>query len=283
MTKSTLVIGDVHGHLDRLAALLEQENIIRDEGNGEWQRINHDVEVVQLGDLGHFGKGGSPTGDLLSYEYASEWLDIVLWGNHDRAVVDESIHAFKGFQRPRPEVRHIMQLLRFDGKLRLAWEAHGWFISHAGLALAFKYNNISDELKSDPRELADWLNDQDDLWLDGHKDGIHKVAHAIRDAISSRRGGRSKFGGILWRDINENLYQRFPQVFGHTADSKHEVQFCWEKGHTRKFDSIPEAAFDKTDGKLSYCIDIGGKGDNPGDECLAGIWLPEQRIVKVTF
>jgi hypothetical protein len=53
--KPTLVIGDVHGHLDRLTALLEQEEVIARNDSDGYDRVNHDVRVVQVGDLGHFG------------------------------------------------------------------------------------------------------------------------------------------------------------------------------------------------------------------------------------
>jgi hypothetical protein len=265
--KPTLVIGDVHGHLDRLAALLEQEGIVRDKGNGEWERINHDVEVVQLGDLGHFGDG-SPTGDLLCYEYAKDWIDVLLWGNHDRAVID-SWHAFRGYTKPRPEVYHLMKLYEHEGKLRWAVARHGHLITHAGLHRRFHYNKPPID-KTNPEDVAQWINGA----LTGEDD---QDRAAVRHAISRRRGGSSSAGGILWRDIDESLYDRFPQVFGHSADHKnHAIRYVWGKGHTRKLEHVPEHVEN-----LSYCIDVGGKGDLPSDDCLAGIYLPEGRIVRV--
>ncbi len=279
--KPTLIIGDVHGHFDRLSALLTQEGIIEPMDNGDCRRINHDVEVVQLGDLGHFGKGGSPTGDLLCYLEGQRWLDVILWGNHDRAVVD-STHMFTGYTKPRIETYHLLKTLRAEGKLKLAHEAHGWVLTHAGLSSQFKNQNVPERYKTDAAEFVQWINWQDKLSFKGHFEAVDREFIAVRDAISPYRGGRSRVGGILWRDIREGLHMKFPQVFGHTADLKsHSVRYCWERGNTRDFESIPEAAFDKTDGKLSYCIDIGGKGDLGTDQCLMGLWLPEQRIVRV--
>ena len=87
--------------------------------NGFGERIRDDVTVVQLGDLGHFGDTGSPGGDYFCWKAAfdSDWLDIVLWGNHDRAVIDAQ-HAFKGYSHPRAEVRHFMRELELRRKLR---------------------------------------------------------------------------------------------------------------------------------------------------------------------
>src|SRR5687767_7086069 len=125
MAKRTLVVPDVHGHFDRLLALLSQEGIVDPKTE---ERINHDVEVVQLGDLGHFGQGGTPTGDMFCYDVARTWFDIVLWGNHDRAVVDGT-HAFTGQEQPRDETYHLMHILDKMGKYKFAWAAHNWLLT----------------------------------------------------------------------------------------------------------------------------------------------------------
>lgn len=227
----SLVIGDVHGHLDRLAALLEQEGIIREIGDGEFERIDFDTEVVQLGDLGHFGFDGSPTGDLLSWQYANEWIDVLLWGNHDRAVVEERV-VHSGYRKPSPEVIHLMRIYEAEGKLKWAHEAHGHLMTHAGLHPLF--GSVS----------AEYLNSDE-------ADDIHV-------AIPRARGGRHEAGGILWRDISEDLHKR-PQVFGHSASREHQVRYVGD----------------------SVCIDIGGKGDKPGDACLAGLYLPDRTVVRI--
>jgi len=264
----TLVIGDVHGKYDRLRALLVQEGIVDDQTG---RRINRDVKVVHLGDLGHFGgASGSPTGDQMCWEVAEEWLDIVLWGNHDRAVVDAS-HVFTGYEHPQPIVRHTMQVMEAEGKLCWAYAAHGHLVTHAGLHSRFKYNDVPID-KTDPVAVAEWLNMRGEDNMD-----ISIDQAAARHAVGRRRGGRSPHGGILWRDIEENLYSEFPQVFGHSADHKsHAVRYCWEKGLTRKLESVPDHVKE-----VSYCIDVGGKGDRPGDNCLAGIWLPSGDVVRV--
>ena len=286
----TLVIGDVHGHFDRLEALLKQEGILGEcsscdglgqipgvvldvapdgiqtwsectscEGDGQ-RRINHDVNVVQLGDLGHFGGStGSPGGDVLCYQYAPRWLDLLLWGNHDRAVID-TYHIFSGFETPGMEVKHMMHGLYAMDKLRVAHAAHGFLITHAGLHAQWKQQPGVDVDKNDPYAVAEWLNDND-WWPNGDKP--ESPATPVIDAIGYRRGGPSPYGGILWRDRNEKLYDGFPQVFGHSAD---------KDGLVRRFS---HDAFDPT-GK-HWCIDIGGKMNAR----LAGIWLPSQKIVRI--
>lgn len=313
---NVFVIGDVHGNLDRLEALLKQEGLLERcdhcDGAGVLQgdcrhpyqheymctcpeedclncmgigivRAKTDVTIVQVGDLGHWGQGGSPTGDTLCYKYVTEnrWADVVLWGNHDRAMVDNQ-HAFNGFI-PDYQTAHFLSILQEEGRLQTAFEAHGFLITHAGLALSFRDQKVSDELKTDLTKFVDWINDEDDKYLAQPVKSrdisvLDKQAMGIINAIGARRGGWSSVGGILWRDINEGLYMGWRQIFGHSADhKKHMVRACDAKSHTRNLDGQYGC---------SYCIDIGGKpgrvsehGYNPN--CLAGIWLPSEKIVRV--
>lgn len=285
--KPVLAIGDVHGHLNRLEALLRQGGIIGEcpncGGSGdkllerfepelmeprveEWSecptcqgdgvaRLRDDCLVVQLGDLGHFGSSweygkmvpGSSMGDMLTYSFAKKWIDIVLWGNHDRAVIDK-YHEFTGYIAPAPETFRIMKDLRDEGRQLLAYSAHGFLLTHAGLHSQFKHNQRPEETTSDPVACAKFINEECDLALNG-----------ITDAISTKRGGRSVYGGILWRDASESLYGGFRQIFGHT--SKPKIRRYYTKAG------------------VSLCIDVGDKDNGR----LAGIWLPEERIVEVNL
>lgn len=232
--KPTLAIGDVHGHFDRISLLLEQEGIIN--ANGE--RIRSDCEVIQLGDLGHFGKGGSPTGDMLCYEYADKWFDGMCWGNHDRPLLDDS-SVFAGYERPDRYVYDCIDTLMRKNKVRMAWAKNGFLLTHAGLhkALPPKSANVSE----DAEDIAKWIRETPECW----------------HAISSLRGGRHPYGGVLWRDAREKLNGIVPQVFGHSARDK-----------VRQY---------QTQAGTSYCVDVG----SPTNGRLAGIWLPECRIVEV--
>lgn len=315
-TKPTLVIGDTHGHLDRLEALLKQEGIIarclRCDGTGDIQADNLDpspgfcsacegdgitrtlkpATVVHLGDVGHFGYTSSPTGDMLTYKYARKWCDIVLWGNHDRAVID-AFHRFNGYDvgfSNAQIIRHMMAAMVNEGKMRLAYAAHGHLMTHAGLHYEWTNQKDIDFPKDDPYAFADWINEND--WypegdkpgrrLDGSFRGISDVNQAdiVRDAISWYRGGNGKMGGILWRDRAEPLYFGFPQIFGHSADRSGFIRYFTQPNEfEEKLDFFLEDGEEQQpEGKdWSVCIDIGGK-----DEArLAAIWLPEKRIVRV--
>lgn len=246
--KRTLVIGDCHGHRDRLEALLKQEGILSECPDSGMVRRNYDdVEVVQLGDLGHFGK--SQAQDRSIWESGLKWIDVILWGNHDRAVVDKDSHFFVGYEEPFPDTIELLKKATKSKQLRLAHEAHGFLLTHAGLHSAYKYNKGP---QGDATAIANWLNQLE------HEDSRDEDFLAVRDAVGSTRGGRSPYGGILWRDCSESLYDPVRQVFGHS--SKDKVRQYQSKG--------------KRD---SFCIDVG----NQFNGRLAAIWLPDETVVEV--
>ena len=259
-------IGDVHGHLDRLQSLLMQEGLIASR-DGMVQRTHPEVEIISLGDLGHFGANQdgspkSPTADLLSYSYGQQWLDLILWGNHDRYLVDD-VHAFGGCAKPSFAVMHIIRSLMSEGRMPLALERHGFLLTHAGLSKSFMYQkNVDPEIKYNPKLFADWINEGADP-----RAIVSDAQMTVRDAISGRRGGWANAGGILWRDINEKLYPSFRQVFGHSAGK--EVRYCDDASFTYDRELAPKDP--------SYCIDI-GSADNGR---LAGIYLPSERIATI--
>jgi hypothetical protein len=186
-------------------------------------------------------------GDLMTYEHGRRWLDYVLWGNHDRAVIDKN-HTFGGYIEPTVETFRVMQKLRDEGRMILSYAAHGFLLTHAGLHKQFKFNDSPPEAKTDPVAFANWCNANLDLNNNG-----------IVDAISHSRGGRSAYGGILWRDASESLFPGFRQVFGHSSKPK-----------VRRYEN--EAGW-------SFCIDVGDKDNGR----LVGIWLPSEKVVEVNL
>jgi hypothetical protein len=245
--RRTLCVGDTHGHLDRLEALLKQEGLLDDCPDSGVIRVNRDVEVVSLGDLGHYGRD-TQARDHTIWEYAAPWLDVILWGNHDRAVIDGR-HFFMGYQKPFPETVEAINAASKSKQLRLAHEAHGFLLTHAGLHASYAHNEAP---HGDAASIACWLNA-----LDG-ADSQDQDFLAIRDAISVSRGGRSTNGGILWRDASESLYKPVRQVFGHS--SKEKVR-TYQTGKTGD----------------SFCVDTGNQVNGK----LNAIWLPSEEIVEV--
>lgn len=240
----SLIIGDTHGHLARLEALLKQEGLIDEHGLPTDERYG--VETIQLGDLGHYGATQARDRDI--WERAPAWLDVILWGNHDRAVIDGR-HYFTGYSKPFPETIEMIERAQKSGQLRLAHEAHGFLLTHAGLHASYKYNEAPQESAA---ATAEWLNAHED------EDSQDQDFLAIRDRISRTRGGRATAGGILWRDASESLYKPYRQIFGHSAKDKVRTYQTGKTGN-------------------SFCVDVG----NQFNGRLAAIMLPEERIIEV--
>lgn len=262
----TLVIPDLHGHHDRLIALLGQEGLLgpcpdcdatgdrpdgmcaRCHGDGVVRTQRDSVEVVLLGDVGHFGAREVGVGDLLCWQAARDLADVVLWGNHDRAVVDP-LHEFSGFLAPHAEVRSIIDDLRADGRLRLAHHASGHLLTHAGLA-----PQAAAQLSTSARQsLAGCVAELNAL--DGRP-------HPAVDAIGPLRGGeRSAWGGILWRDWREDIDDRWPQICGHTR-----AELC----RTRP-DAVQRTVH------THWCLDVADQHNGR----LTALWLPELKLAQV--
>jgi hypothetical protein len=207
---------------------------------------------------------------MLTWQAACHWADVILWGNHDRALVSKA-HEFSGYIRAFPETTRFIELARDKQKMKLAHSAHGFLITHAGLHSAFRHFPVDQGLKRDPYLFAEWINQVEPEDVEATYEQT-----ILRDAVSYTRGGREDFGGILWRDINESLYFEFRQVFGHTADhSEQKVRACQATSNQRiEWRSSPLKNFSH-----SYCVDIGGKDEH----CLAGIYLPSEKIVQVNL
>lgn len=230
----TFVIGDVHGHADRLSALLAKAGI--SDSDGPERLTEAEIKVVQLGDLGHFG-AYTKDDDYECYRLARSLGMVVLWGNHDRAVVEPEKHRFVGYEPPYAKTREVMEQVA----PKLAYEAHGYLLTHAGVHPDWMVPGVTAELFVRAAYL-----------MHGHMPGIV-------DDIAKFRGGNGRQGGILWRDEREQLSRRVAQIFGHT------------RGNIRTYTtSDPQRP-------LSYCIDVGGTTDGN----LAGIWLPEMKVVAV--
>lgn len=283
--KPVLAIGDVQGHLDRLEGLLLQEGVLgpcgvcggsgdvsEDEtGPAEFcpnckgvgsARINRDVVVVQLGDLID-ARPDTQTQDSLCVHFGEAWLDYVLWGNHDRPVIDPNNGiCFGGYMRPLPEVVHVIHRMRHEGRFRLAMNAHGFLLVHAGLPVADLYEDLRESPESP--EFGEYLEQLDCNVLENtiyrmsgsHYDGKPtpeiEAFTRLRDSIGYDRGGGQPYGGLLWRDFDEPLFAGVRQVFCHSSAA-----------NVRTVGDPP-----------SYCLDLSKHG------ALGAIWLPDERVVE---
>lgn len=263
--RPALLLGDTHGHPQRLLRLLLNEGLVEPGGTpgrprywGGYQRVRDQVQVVHLGDWGDWAH--PKDGDLECLLLCRAFCDVMLWGNHDRALVDAG-HAFAGHDTPRAPVTGILSSMVRSGQLRLAWTDGTWLATHAGLHQVWGRQRVG-FAHDDPVAFCAWINAADRRWLLNEADDEPDVdATAVRDAVGRSRGGSAPFGGILWRDADEPLYDGFPQVFGHSVQP----------------DCTPLHVA-RPDGRDHWGIDIGGKHGN-GPDAACGLWLPAQRIV----
>ncbi len=210
--RKTFIFADVHGFHERMEALLKQEGIVGEDG----KRIDEDTLVVCTGDLGDF-RHNSKDRDQKAYELADDWIDLMLWGNHDYSLINKRI-AFGGYTEPNPETARIMLDWMAAGKIKFAFQTHGFLLTHAGLHRKAMKENY---------DLDGWvtaLNDQ-------------TCPPEYLYNIPPHRGGWENWGGIIWRDDDETLHSGLKQVYGHSRGQA-----------VRQHGGV---------GNYSYCLDIG--------------------------
>jgi len=224
----TLIIPDIHTRFDKAEAIISS--------------IDHD-NIVFLGD--YFDEFYDT---LAQNQQAAHWLKesmkkkdrIHLLGNHDLAYMDQD-HRCSGFTENK------LVAIESSGvdltKLQHYCWVGDWLCTHAGLSNNFyKYNQKcpSPIDKDECVNVNNFLHNMEDE----DKDLLYNV--------SIHRGGRSKFGGILWCDYDEFIdIDHIKQIFGHTKSN--EVRQRQDPMHDSEH----------------YCIDTGLKHfalhDSDGD------------------
>lgn len=282
-----LIVGDVHGQLPRLERLLLEEGILGpcqicaatgDVSDGTEDvafcdlcqgyglvRVDLDTEVIQLGDLMDVMPGRtSPTADEMIMGFADSWIDVFLWGNHERPIVGGP--TFNGYVRPSQEVLDRIERWQSEGKIKLAHHFGDFLITHAGLGAAAFTGDWSDDSSShrehtgslnrySPKHLSAWINrkDPERPYFRKMYDGY---GWDLRDNIGYDRGGSAYWGGIIWRDARESLWS-IPQIFGHTS---HKAPMTIEH-----------------DSETSYCIDTSKHGS------LSAVWVWDREYPMVQY
>jgi hypothetical protein len=199
-----VVIGDIHGDVVGLGALLQAIRVIdadRRRQDGFW--------VVQLGDLLHMGHR-QMVRDRDTALLADGVVDVQLVGNH------ELWHAYgldAGFFHGidpdvYPETREALRRWIDRGQLLAACDIDGWLISHAGV-----HSCYASGLARDAASAAEQINERFRRRLSSRK------AVALFDAVGYSRGGVSEHGGIFWEDFKllaRDATNPWRQIVGHT-------------------------------------------------------------------
>lgn len=252
---ATFLVPDLHGNFALGQVLLKSQGILNEDG----ARIDHAATIVQMGDLCNC-VASTIEDDLRCLEYAADWFDVYLIGNHELPHFPGTQHgSFFGFWPYKDIEIRLREFLR-RGLIRAAHAVDDILLTHAGLAPSWaKKYELKKRLAAD---VAGWLNER---W--------HAGAYEmdIFTAVGSRRGGFYDEGGILWADWNEPKSCAFRQIVGHTVGN--EIRWrpsSGEKGNVRPGGSP----------WTSLCIDLGG---GKGASALAGAWIRDGEVEVVHY
>lgn len=197
----TFVVPDAHGNHQLVRGLLIQERLIDENG----RRFDNSTHVVQLGDLCNCV---APTihDDLACLQFAQEWFDVMLIGNHEYAYFGGDF-PFDGFW-PDPEIKMRLHQLNAREFIKAAHAVDDILITHAGLTPWAMKRLAAPDLS--PAGIAFSLNS---IWKMDPRDPIFAVE-------GMARGGRQKEGGVLWADWSEPKLRKIRQLIGHSVDDR---------------------------------------------------------------
>ena len=213
---TTFVVPDAHGAHEQVGRLLERAGIIDAIG----RRVNHDVRVVQLGDLCNC-TFNSIEDDLRCLERIGDWIDVYLVGNHEHPYFGGP--PFAGFHRNHRIDERLMELSHAS-VVQPSIAVDGVLVTHAGVSTRDGYTT-ADEADRNLRE----------RW-EARPQG------RPFSRIGSSRGGWDVRGGPLWADWSEPKCRKFSQVVGHTP------------GKEPRWRGAPLRAQ-----PFLLCLDVGGK------------------------
>ncbi len=212
--RNLFVIGDVHGHYDEFLLLLRSAGLI--DAKLAW--AGGDTQVIQMGDIIDKGPESMLVDEMmdkLQQQALRAGGEIVrLIGNHEVEII---MGNFFISEMPKKTVAAYQKKLIkhvLEGKIKAAHHEQGLLFTHAGvtnkLLNIFKMQlGVLTEAK-----IAALINN---IFINSVKHNFYK--HPIFN-ISITRGGRDKYGGIFWEDL-QDLYMSFArspvrQVVGHT-------------------------------------------------------------------
>lgn len=192
-----LIIGDVHGHFDNLRKMLLEHGAINEKN----ERINRDtLSVYSTGDL--VDGGVNRMGDLLILQYAREWFDAIVIGNHELPFFGGV--SFLGLRKHDRELTRQLLQLEHEGVYVPSAVVEDFLLVHAGLSDRWSFKTAQD---ANDVIHTFWNQSEDDNkeipMLDWVGPGRSKVADPV--------------GGIFWLDWTENRNRNINQVVGHST------------------------------------------------------------------
>ncbi len=216
--RDVYVIGDVHGSLDGLQAILEHAELLNRDGRWSGRRSH----VVQCGDVVDRGPNSQECLDLMlklrrEARRAGGCVDLLV-GNHELALA-QGDYSISDLPKPEALGEQLAKLIRM-GRLQAARAYRQYLMTHAGVSTELMRFLIIELRKKSPRRitvaaLARHLNQE--LKSAFLKDDFsHPIFH-----VGPARGGSHSHGGVFWADFDfdHDTVTRHPevwQIFGHT-------------------------------------------------------------------
>jgi hypothetical protein len=190
-----VVIGDVHARHDALHSLLRELGVI--DASGRRRRSGW---IVQVGDL--LDRKADPEANLETAQLAAGALDVVLVGNHEWRMLQES-GAGNGA---------ALATLASQGWPDAAAATDGWLVTHAGV-----HPDFAADLPADVAEAAAEINHR---W---HRGSKRRERDELFASVGPARGGTGAHGGIIWMHSAEwpkNRTTQWGQIAGHVPQSE---------------------------------------------------------------
>lgn len=182
----TIVVGDIHGHIDSVeAALASPHNVVfvGDYLDSFGQSVDNQVRCLTM---------------VLDAIEAEPGRVVGLIGNHEMSYLEPSMQCSGYNNATAQHVKHMHTRMR--RWLREYWWVGDYLITHAGV----------------DQELLDYK----DLTLEGY------LANGQFNDIGRYRGGSAQVGGLYWNDFNAEMtpINGVKQVVGHSNGQGHFLE-----------------------------------------------------------
>ena len=202
------------------------------------QRINKDeIKVYCTGDL--IDGGVNRQGDLLLLDYAEEWFDAVVIGNHELPFFGGP--AFTGLRKYDRELRLRLLELEQKGVYVPSVVVGDYLLTHAGFAERWSFQTAQD---ADDVIRMVWRDADDTTKEVPMLDWIGPGRAAAKWA--------NPCGGVFWADWSEVRNQKINQIVGHSTKTNGPICI-------------------KYDNAEHWNIDVGGKYGC----CLGGVVIDD--------
>lgn len=228
MNETTLIIGDVHGNWNALRDILQRAGAMdENEERVAGFRIISVGDVVNCAPNNTRYRGFFPDDyKTLHAVYKRNLIDEICVGNHELFYThDRESGRFGGMAYStdmlHPALEPLMKTMTKQGIYKAATTAHGWLITHAGVAPQFQAMQKYTEIEQGEKNVEEWarmlnyyLNEREDPIIDN-------AGYSV---------GGMGIGGIVWfrpddifiadqygkhRDGRVDL----KQIVGHTIDA----------------------------------------------------------------